>query len=192
MINKRFVQSLKKQYEEQVSQRQEIIARSNKVLHQAKRIIFALQRGQTQTASKMLALIEAELRRLAGKFGSARLRQEGAYNAAAEEYVEAKMFWRLAQGKKISKIKAVNVSLEAYLGGLCDVTGELVRRATNAAAAGDLAAVSEIKKIITDIMAELAEFNLTGYFRTKYDQAYRNLRKIEQMDYEIKLKLRQP
>ena len=37
-------------------------------------------------------------------------------------------------------------------------------------------------------MAELVEFDMTGYLRTKYDQAKRNLRKIEQIDYEIKIR----
>jgi hypothetical protein len=29
---------------------------------------------------------------------------------------------------------------------------------------------------------------MTGYLRTKYDQAKGNLRKIEQIDYEIKIR----
>ena len=35
-------------------------------------------------------------------------------------------------------------------------------------------------------MTELVEFDMTGYLRTKYDQARASLRKIEQIDYEIK------
>jgi predicted translin family RNA/ssDNA-binding protein len=77
---------------------------------------------------------------------------------------------------------------ESYLGGLCDLTGELVRRAVNRAAAGYAEEVSGIKAIIDDIMAELVAFDMTGYLRTKYDQAKGNLRKIEQISYEIKIR----
>jgi len=37
-------------------------------------------------------------------------------------------------------------------------------------------------------MSELVEFDMTGYLRTKYDQAKGNLRKIEQINYEINLR----
>jgi len=37
-------------------------------------------------------------------------------------------------------------------------------------------------------MAELIEFDLAGYLRTKYDQAKTNLKKIEYIAYELKLK----
>ena len=37
-------------------------------------------------------------------------------------------------------------------------------------------------------MASLVEFDMTGYLRTKYDQAKSSLRKIEQIDYDIKIR----
>ncbi len=37
-------------------------------------------------------------------------------------------------------------------------------------------------------MAQLVDLDLTGYLRTKYDQARGHLRKLEQMAYEIKLR----
>jgi hypothetical protein len=37
-------------------------------------------------------------------------------------------------------------------------------------------------------MAELVEFDMAGYLRTKYDQARGNTRKIEQINYEINLR----
>ena len=76
----------------------------------------------------------------------------------------------------------------SYLGGICDATGELVRRAVNEAAAGNFGEVEKIKGIINDVIAELVQFDLTGYLRTKYDQAKGNLRKIEQINYEIKIR----
>ncbi len=37
-------------------------------------------------------------------------------------------------------------------------------------------------------MGQLIDFDMTGYLRTKYDQARGHLRKLEQMAYEIKLR----
>ena len=98
------------------------------------------------------------------------------------------MFYNYLAGKKIDKIKDINLTYESYLGGICDTTGELVRLAVNKAAAGDFDEVGKIKQAINDIMGELVEFDMAGYLRTKYDQARGNLRKIEQVDYEIKIR----
>jgi predicted translin family RNA/ssDNA-binding protein len=78
--------------------------------------------------------------------------------------------------------------VDSYIGGICDLTGELLRYAVNEAAAGKYEEVEKTKKLIGDILAELVEFDMAGYQRTKYDQAKGNLRKIEQIDYEIKIR----
>ena len=120
--------------------------------------------------------------------GYARLAQEGSYKAGVEEYVEAKMLNKLVSGEKVDAIKGITINAESYLGGICDLTGELVRQAVNRAAAGKLKEVARSQGAIEDIMAELVEFDMTGYLRTKYDQAKGNLRKIEQINYEINLR----
>ena len=188
MINKKFIQSLKKSHDVQNSERRQIISLANIVLHDSKRIIFSLHRNNLEKATTSLKEIETILKKLEKKFGTKRLNEEGAYRAGAEEYVEAKMFYLLTTGKKIDKIKEISLNFDSYLGGICDTTGELVRRAINQAAGGNLTEVGKIKNTINDIMEQLVEFDMTGYLRTKYDQAKGNLRKIEQINYEIKTK----
>lgn len=188
MLNKKFLQNLKTSYDQDTAARRQIISRANVILHNSKRVIFALHRGEVKQASQSLKDIEKEVQGLAKKFGYDRLIKEGAYNAGIEEYVEAKMFFNIISGGKIDKIKDINLSIEAYVGGICDTTGELVRLATNEAAKGHFVEVDKIKNIITDIMAELVEFDITGYLRTKYDQAKGNLRKVEQIVYDISIR----
>jgi predicted translin family RNA/ssDNA-binding protein len=188
MINKKFISKLKKEYEESNSERRQIISLANVILHDSKRIIFSLHRGDMKGAEASLMEIEKTLESLDKKFGFKRVNQEGAYKAAVEEYVEAKTFFMVIKGEKIDKFKNIELDYESYLGGICDLTGELVRRAINQAASGKMDDVGEIKNAINDIMAELVEFNMTGYLRTKYDQAKGNLRKIEQISYEIKIR----
>ena len=188
MINKKFIQKLKKEHEENNSERRQIISLANIVLYDSKRVIFSLHRGDIKKAGESLGEIEKILAKLDKKFGVIRLYVEGSYRAAVEEYVEAKTFYMSLQGKKIDKFKNIQLSYETYLGGICDLTGELIRRATNEVARGNREEVEHVKKIINDIMAELIKFNMSGYLRTKYDQARGNLRKIEQMDYDLKIR----
>ena len=188
MIDKKFIQKLKEEHKEHNSERRQIISRSNIVLHDSKRVIFSLHRGDRKKAETSLAEIEVILKELQKKFSFNRVSKEGAYKAAVEEYVEAKVFYLVIDGKKIEKFKGIKINFESYLGGICDLTGELVRRATNKAAAGDIEEVAKIKEYINQIMEELVEFDMAGYMRTKYDQARASLRKIEQINYDINIR----
>ncbi|MFH1583228.1 MAG: hypothetical protein ABIB72_02830 [Candidatus Falkowbacteria bacterium] len=188
MINKKFVQQLKKEYDAHEIERRQIISLSNIVLHDSKRVIFALHRWDTKKANDSLVEIEKILISLEKKFSYARLAQEGSYKAGVEEYVEAKMLNKLVNGEKVDAIKGLKINAESYLSGICDLTGELVRQAVNQAAQGKLKEVAKIKGFIDEIMVELVEFDMAGYLRTKYDQAGGNVRKIEQINYEINLR----
>jgi predicted translin family RNA/ssDNA-binding protein len=188
MINKKFIQKLKKEHEENNSERRQIISLSNIILHDSKRVIFSIHRGDMKKAEESILEIEKILKKLEKDFGNVRTSQEGAYKAAVEEYAEAKTLFMVVRGEKLDEFKNIKLTYDVYLGGICDLTGELVRRATNEAAKGNRDEVTKIKSIINDIMAELVEFNISGYLRTKYDQAGNALRKIEQMDYELKIR----
>ncbi len=189
MINKNFLSGLKKSYREQESQRRQIISLSNEVLFHSKKAIFALHRHDLKIAEEKLTEMEVVLTKLEKKFGVKRIEEEGSYRAATEEYVEAKLLAAVVKGQKIDKIKGLKLDNDSYLGGICDLLGEMVRLATNEAAAGKFAEVEKIKKFASEIMDQLIDFDMTGYLRTKYDQARGHLRKLEQMAYEIKLRI---
>lgn len=188
MLSQPFFKKLKADYQKQESERRQIISASNAILHDAKRSIFALHRGEEKQAAGDLKDLEKRLKELAKKFKFERLVEEGAFNAALEEYAEAKLFYTVMSGGKIDAFKEVKMTLDAYVGGLSDLTGELVRVATNRAAQGDFTAVRQMNDIINDIIAELVEFDLRGQLRNKYDQARHNLRKIEQIAYEVAIR----
>jgi predicted translin family RNA/ssDNA-binding protein len=187
MINQKFLEQLRKDYQANESERRQIISASNNILFEAKKTIFALQRKDFKVAAAKLAENEKNLKNLAERFGQERLNREGAYKAAAEEYLEGKTFYTVIKNKKIEATPGLELDYEGYLGGICDLIGELVRYATNQAAGGKFGEVAKIKKGAEDIMAQLIDFDMTGYLRTKYDQARGHLRKLEQMAYEIKL-----
>lgn len=189
MINKKFIEQLKKDYRNQENERRQIISLSNDVLFHSKKAIFALHRDDLKVAETKLKDMEDILLQLEKKFSIKRIEEEGAYRAAIEEYVEAKLLSMVIKGEKIDRIKTLKLNNDAYLGGICDLLGELVRKATNEAAAGNFDQVEKIKKFASDMMDRLIDFDMTGYLRTKYDQARGHLRKLEQMAYEIKLRI---
>lgn len=188
MIKETFLKQLKDDYRANESERRQIGSASNNILFEAKRVIFALQRQDNKTALAKMSDIEKALEDLEKRFGSKRLQSEGTYKAAAEEYLEGKMLYLVINNKGIEPTPGLTLSYESYLGGVCDTIGELVRYATNQAAAGKFTAVAKIKKAADEIMSQLIDFDMTGYLRTKYDQARGHLRKLEQMAYEIKLR----
>lgn len=188
MINKKFIQQLKKDFDIHGKERQQIISSANIILHDAKKAIFSLHRDDVAGAEQTLKEVEDLLKNLQKKFSCSRLTAEGSYKAAVEEYVEAKMFFLVITGKTVDKIKGIEVDYESYLGGISDLLGELVRQAVKMATSGKYNKVKEIHQIADDVMAELVEFDMRGYLRTKYDQAKGHLRKIEQINYEINLR----
>lgn len=189
MINKRFIEQLKKNYKEQENERRQIITSSNNVLFYSKKVIFSLHRNDIKTSEAKLKEMEDSLLQLEKKFGLKRIEEEGSYRAAIEEYVEAKLLSFVIKGEKIDRIKNLKLGNEAYLGGICDLLGELVRKSTNEAASGNFDEVEKTKKLSNEVMDQLIDFDMTGYLRTKYDQARGHLRKLEQMAYEIKLRI---
>lgn len=188
MINDKFLSNLKDNYRANESERRQIISASNNILFEAKKNIFALQRDDFKVAEVKMKDMETALKNLEERFGFERLHREGAYKAAAEEYLEGKTLYLAIKNKPIEAVKGISLDYEAYLGGVCDMIGELVRYATNRAAGGKFSEVAKIKKLAEDIMGQLIDFDMTGYLRTKYDQARGHLRKLEQMAYEIKLR----
>lgn len=187
MIENKLLKKLKEDYKKNEVNRRKIISSSNEILFKSKKTIFALQKSDKKTAEKNLLELENSLNKMFSDFGKNRLLKEGAFKAAAEEYMEAFIFFNIIYKKSIIKNK-LDLDYESYLGGICDAIGEMVRFATNSAAAGKFSVASKMKKQAEIIMEDLLDFDFTGYLRTKYDQARGHLRKLEQISYEIKLR----
>ena len=188
MLDKKLINKLKKDYQNQEKERRQIIRQSNEILFSAKKTIFALHRENFDDANEKISDMNLKLKKLAKDFGYIRLQNEGAYQAAVEEYVEAISFKAILDNKKIKEIKDIKLNHLSYLAGMCDLIGEMVRLATNQTAKGNFKIVAKLKNQAEDIMAELLDFDFTGYLRTKYDQARGHLRKLEQINYDLKLR----
>lgn len=189
MINSKLFQQLKKDFDFYSKERQSVISKSNDALSKSKQAIFAFHRDNLREGAGLLKEVEMIFNDLEKKFKKEEeLRYEGAYRAALEEYVEAKFFGKVLKGEKIDFIKEVVVDTDSYLAGLCDLTGELTRKAVLFATERKFKEVDQMAQAVRQIMAELIKFNLTGYLRTKYDQAKQSLRRVEEVLYEVKMR----
>ncbi len=188
MINKIFINKLKKDYQLNERERIKIIVFSNDILHQSKKIIFSLQRGQIIDAQKNINLLKGIIIKKQEELGLGRLEQEGSYRAALEEFTEACLFAQWLGGKKINRIDKIKINYASYLGGLSDLCGEIARFCVNAAAKKESKIIEKAYEDVLEIISHLNQFNLTGSLRNKYDQACNHLRKIEQVNYDLKIR----
>lgn len=195
MLNKKLLQHLKGEYDTYEQARRELIGVSNAALSKAKQAIFALHRDDEREATRLLREVESTFRGLEKVFKKIDgLRWEGAYRAALEEYVEAKLFFEFLhsgrQGLRLSGgLASVRIDADTYLAGLSDLTGEIARKCVQRATQGRVKEVEQLAEAVRAIVGELIKFDLTGYLRTKYDQAKQNLRRVEEVLYDIKMRV---
>jgi predicted translin family RNA/ssDNA-binding protein len=189
MLNKTFWKKVFKAQSDFDISRRKIIGESSRSLHLAKQSIFALHRSNAKDAKEKLADSKAGLISLDKRFGKDfRLRGEGSWKAAVEEYVEAKLFSDFIAGKKIGEIKDFNVEADEFIGGLSDLTGEIVRKMIYWVTKGEIKKAEAANEVINEIVYDLMQNNLTGYLRNKLDQAKKGLQKSESILYDIKIR----
>ncbi len=163
-----------------------VIRQSRDIVKASKRAIFALNRGDAKTANDAfedMTRKKLELDALVGD--AAALRYGGSYKVACQEYVEAATYLDVACGRELSTPADLDVSAEAYLLGVCDLSGELVRKAVNDAIAGDTAAIERTRDFLAGLYGQLLELTPAGELRKKIDMVRWNLNKIEDLIVQV-------
>ena len=191
MLNKKFFKNLLASYQTYSRLREKVIIISRDILRKSKQAIFALHRGEIKKAKNILDQAESLLLNLEKLFKKEKkLQYEGMYKDCAEEFVEAKMFYEFLKSGNIDFKSKVKLSFDDLLGGICDLTGEILRKAVQIATRGEIKKISSFQKAIQDIIGQLIKFDLLGKLRPKYDEAKRNLRKIEEISYDLEMRRR--
>lgn len=189
MLDKKFFTKIRQDLLAYAEKRREVIKSCGDAQHLAKRAIFALQRDNTDEAEKALREAERLLSALSKKHQKdTRVFDEGSFKAALEEFVEATLFQQFLQGKTLSEFKGLSIDSDAYIGGLADVPGELLRYAIKSATERNFDMAKKCFEMAEDIIGEMVTMDLTGYNRQKFDQAKQSLHKLQQVIYEISLR----
>ncbi len=188
-LDRQFFSGLKKKYSAYNSERQELIKVSSDALTSAKEAIFAFHRGGMEEGSTRLRSCIQFLGKAALKFKAIpELSSEGSYRAALEEFVEASLFEKFLQKKQIGEVKAPGLDEDVYLGGLFDMTGELVRYAVLKATERNYKEMERAYDVLKTVSGEIISMNITGALRSKYDQLKQSVRKMEEIRYDLSLR----
>ena len=186
MIDPNDFESLKQELEDYDKARDHVISKSNEIVKLSKVIIYSVQREELNLNRELSEMRKKviELREIKGD-----LRQEGSYKVAIQEYVEAMTFYEIINNGKLPTRTQLKVNAEDYLMGLCDLTGELLRKAMNYAIYKRYTDVFRIKELVSDIYYYFLRLNLrNSELRKKSDAIKYNLRKIEDVVFELKLR----
>jgi len=189
MINKTFLKKISTDLKSFQKERGFIINRSRDILQASKEAIFATHRLDNKIALESINRAETILKELSKNYDKGnRLRFEGSYKAAVEEYVEAKLFMKLMDGEKIDAIKFGNIGPEEYIGGMADVTGELVRQAVLQSTKNEFGNIKKYHSVTEEIVGFMLNLYMTGHSRQKFDEVKRNLKRLEGILYDIKIR----
>lgn len=189
MLNKTFWKKVQKEHADYQKGRSAIIGQANLALNHAKKAIFALHRDNIKDSQEKLTESKKLLVDLEKRFGNnSKFRNEGSWKAASEELVEATLYFNYRKNGKVGEITGLKFDFGEYIGGLADMSGELIRWAVLLGNKGDYSKMYDIQETISEIIQVLLDLNLTSYLRQKFDQAKRNQQRIEQMIYDLKIR----
>jgi len=175
MLDRQDISVLKKDMADSDKEREEVIIASRNILKLSKSAIYSLHKGQDPDLGKIKTLIQG----LKGDVG--------AFSAAKQEYVEALAFKGYLEGQIPPKSSlGFEISARDYLLGLCDLTGELARRAVLVAIEKKQDEVKNIRDTVSEIMELFLDLDLrNGELRKKSDAIKWNLKKIEEILYDL-------
>lgn len=187
MIKKPNFSNIRLQLKQEYEQRDIINKLSREIISLSKIIIYSIQRGDLglQTQLKQINLKASKLRQFQ------KFKDLSSYRVAMQEYVEALAFYDIIKNRHLPSPLSLKVDIEEYLSGLCDLTGELTRKAINSIIQNKEMNAIEIKNFVDSLYGELLEFNIrNSELRKKFDSIKYNLKKLEEIILDLKLKRR--
>ena len=177
--------SLRRKYEENDKLRDELIRKSRDIIKLSKKIIYSLHREELKEAHTEVKEIKEKVKEIKSLTKS-RIKDVGYLRNAFQEYVEAMCFYDYVNKKTLPTAKELGVEVESYLLGVCDLTGELMRYATNNFLRGKFDVVLDVKKLMENIYDELMLFDFrNGELRQKFDSIKYSLKKLNDLEIEI-------
>ncbi|MBI3035065.1 hypothetical protein HYY71_01975 [Candidatus Woesearchaeota archaeon] len=186
MLNKSEFNQIRQEMHRLDAKREEIIQLSREIISLSKQIIYAAQRDDLKTASPVIKTIKEK----STKLKKINIITDTNINSVAfQEYVEAIAFYEFVKNKRIPTRASLGVSAEDYLSGLCDLTGELVRKAIYDVIHKKFDEAARIKELVHGIYGEFLKLHLrNGGLRKKSDSIKWNLKKLEEVMYDIEMK----
>lgn len=190
MINKHDFQDMLNEFQEHDAMRENLIKKSRDVLKLTKQVIYAVHRDDLTDAGafvremqKQLGLLNEYVKK------NQKMYHEGSYKVAVQEYVEAMLYYHFVRDNRLMARDELGVETDYYLLGVCDLSGELVRRAIASASKGKYKEAFVIKDMLDRLYEELLKFDIReSELRRKFDSIKYDINKMEELCFELKLK----
>lgn len=187
MIDKKEFNSIASDLDKLDDLREKIIKTSRDILKLSKKAIYSTHKSDLNYSKKNIEQAKkliVETDKLIQK--NSELKEVGAFNDALQEYCEAVCYYEYMKNNRIPTRKELNLSITNYLLGICDLTGELARLAVFLTIDKKYDKVKEIYNTVNEIYGKFLNFNLkNGELRRKSDSIKYNLKKIEEIMYDI-------
>lgn len=188
MISKSLIKNLKQELETSGRVRSKIVSQTHGLGREAKHVGFKLQRGEYKEAGEVLKDLESKIKSLVKEAEKAGLRGEGSLKAVVEEYLESLYLFGVLQNKALPVKLPFHVSADEQLGALADLTGELVRAATLEVTRGNFKRIKAYRDATEELFGVLLQMDLHSLLRQKRDDARRNLKRLEEILYDVSLR----
>lgn len=181
MLNSKDFEEIGEDLKKFEEERETTISKSRKIIQLSKQIIYSVHRNDLKSAEKLVADIKKEIKEMPKHPYDTEM-----YKTAIQEYVEAICYYEFVKNSKVPTRKELNVDTEGYLLGICDLTGELVRKAVAEVIKKNFDEVKKIKKLVEDIYGEFLKFDLrNGELRKKSGSIKWNLTRLEEIEYGL-------
>lgn len=183
---KKVLSDARKEFDKFESSREILIKNSRDILKASKSVIYELHRNNVKSAETKLSSLKKDVQKFNNLAKNNLLYCTGSYHEALEEFVEAVCFFHFLNGKPFPSFKELGVDFQVYLQGVCDFTGELVRKAVNDAINDDTSNIENIRSTISNIYDELLLFDWRNTpLRRKFDSIKYGLEKLNDLSIQI-------
>lgn len=211
IVPRKELEELKLRMEHRDELRETLIKRCRDAQKAAKQCIYALHNGAMPRATKLLSTCrQCIIDDLLPIVQEEPMLRYGSFAAVIEEYVEAHLFYTwlvgdinidAAKNREAIQDPSLRILLpsefaplllepEEYLGGLCDLTGEIGRFAVRCGTRRDSNAVRRCLETTSSILTSIQSLGRLPYggsIGKKIDPLRRSVEKLEQMLYELSL-----
>ncbi|MBS3151692.1 hypothetical protein J4443_04905 [Candidatus Woesearchaeota archaeon] len=158
--------------------RDEMLQKCHEAIRFSKRVIYAIHRDDPKAGE-----LAKELKEKVSKLRTrGELQFSPTYKVAMQEYVEAICLYEFILNNKVPTQSELYVSAPDYLSGLCDLTGELMRKANYFAIKGEINEALRTKELVDKIYEQFLLLDIRdNELRKKFDNVKYNLQKLEDL-----------
>lgn len=187
------LEAMRQRLQEYDARREDVIKRSRDVQKLSKQAVFAVHRGSNTEAAAKIAAAKAIARDLMDIVALEPTLRAGSFSNSLEEWAEASLLLAWVTDRRIESLLDLEpVNTVEYLGALSDFTGEIGRLAVIRATSRDMLYVRQVLETDVAVSAALLSVHgqVGGQFFRKVEAVTTNLKKVEELVYELTLSLR--